>query len=354
MTKVLKEVNNMLTERQLLILNLIIQHYIQHGEPLGSKSLLKEANLPVSPATIRNDMMRLEELGLLGKTHTSSGRVPSILGYRYYVDYLLKQEQMDAAEELRHTVQESLRNPYKEAQEIVELSAEMLSQLTNYTALSIGPETTNSRLTGFRLVPITKGQYMAILVTDKGYVESKIFALPLHLEAPELEKIVRIFNEELVGLRLVDVHQQLRTEIPLIVKRYVEAEIDLSSIFQEILRKMDSERVYVGGGMNLLNYIDKSMDREQVKEIYSLLHQSADLVSFLPKEGEDLAVRIGSEMNNELFESLSLIMATYDSGRGGKGVIALLGPTNMPYRKILSIMRLTRDVLSDSMNEFYQ
>lgn len=344
----------MLTERQLLILNLIIQHYIQHGEPLGSKSLLKEANLSISPATIRNDMMRLEELGLLGKTHTSSGRIPSILGYRYYVDHLLQQEQMDAAEEVRRTVQQSLRNPYKEAQEIVEISAEMLSQLTNYTALSIGPETTNSRLTGFRLVPITRGQYMAILVTDKGYVETKIFALPQHLESTELEKIVRIFNEELIGLRLVDVYQQLRTEVPLIVKRYVEAEIDLSSIFQEILQKMDNDRVYVGGGMNLLNYIDKSMDREKVKEIYSLLHQSDDLTSFLPKEGEDIAVRIGSEMNNELFESLSLIMAPYDSGRNGKGVIALLGPTNMPYKKIISIMRITRDVLSDSMNEFYQ
>lgn len=344
----------MLTERQLLILNLIIQHYIQYGEPVGSKSLLREGSLSVSPATIRNDMMRLEELGFLGKTHSSSGRVPSILGYRYYVDQLLKQEQQDTADEIRHRVQSSLRNPYKEAQEIVEISAEMLSQLTNYTALSIGPETSSNRLTGFRLVPITKGQYMAILVTDNGHVESKIFSLPQHLEASEVEKIVRIFNDELIGLRLTEVYQKLRMEIPHIVRRYVEKEIDLFSIFNEIFTKMDSERVYIGGGMNLLDYIDQSMEREKVKEIYSLLHDSDDLSFLLPKGSEDITVRIGSEMNNDLFNNLSLIMAPYDSGRNGKGIIALLGPTNMPYQKIINIMRITSDVLSDSMNDYYQ
>ena len=343
----------MLTERQLLVLNLIIKHYIEHGEPIGSKSLLKESKLTVSPATIRNDMMRIEELGFLEKTHSSSGRIPSNKGYRYYVDHLLGEKMNPSYEEFQKTIQSSIRTPYKEAQEIVETSAEMLSYLTNYTALSIGPETKNSRLTGFRIVPVTRGQYMAILVTDKGYVENKLFTHANHIDSSQLQKIVNIFNEELVGVKLSDVYFKLQNEIPIIIKKYVDSEIDMFAIFKEVIAKMDSERVYVGGGMNLLNYLELT-GSEKIKTIYSMIHQSKDLHSLLLSDQEDITVRIGKEMNNELFNNLSMITATYDTGRNGKGLIALLGPTNMPYQKIINIMRLTSSELSDSMHDFYQ
>lgn len=343
----------MLTERQLIVLNLIIKHYIEYGEPIGSKSLLRESRLPVSPATIRNDMMRMEELGFLEKTHSSSGRIPSNMGYRYYVDQLVSERENDSIEKIRKTIQTAIRTPYKEAQEIVETSAEMLSQLTNYTALSIGPETRNNRLTGFRLVPITKGQYMAILVTDKGYVENKIFTLSKEIDSSGLQRIVNIFNEELIGLKLTEVYHKLQTEIPLIVRKYVDSEIDLFALFKEIMSKMDNDRVYVGGGMNLLNYLGPT-ERDKIKMIYSMIHHSKDLHTLLLADQEDITVRIGSEMNNELLNNFSLITATYDSGRNGKGLIALLGPTNMPYQKIISLMRVTSDELSDSMHDFYQ
>ncbi|AZP05336.1 heat-inducible transcriptional repressor HrcA [Jeotgalibaca ciconiae] len=347
----------MLTERQLMILNQIIKHYIEHGEPLGSKSLLNEINLSVSPATIRNDMMRIEELGYLEKMHASSGRIPSILGYRHYVDYLLQQRLESSSEDLiRKKIKRSIRSPYKEAQEIIETSAEMLSYLTNYTALSIGPEKINSKLTGFRLVPVTSGQYMAILVTDKGYIESKMFSLGRNFDTGKLEKIINIFNEELAGLQLNEVYLKLQTEIPALVTRYVGDELDLFSIFKEIISKMDNDRIYIGGEMNLLNYFDfdQSNDREKIKSIYSLIHQSNELHSLLLSDPNQITVRIGTEMNNELLNNLSLITATYSAGRSGKGLIALLGPTNMPYDEIIKIMRVTSDELSDSMHDFYE
>lgn len=343
----------MLTERQLLVLNLIIKHYIEYGEPIGSKNLLRESKLPVSPATIRNDMMRIEELGFLEKTHSSSGRIPSNKGYRYYVDQLKEEKMNHSYRDIQQKIQSSIRMPYKEVQEIIETSAEMLSYLTNYTALSIGPETKNSRLTGFQIVPVTKGQYMAILVTDKGFVENKIFTLANHIDSSQLEKIVNIFNEELVGVKLSEVYHKLQNEIPIIIKKYVDSEIDLFSIFKEVISKMDSERIYVGGGMNLLNYLE-SNESEKIKSIYSMIHQSKDLHTLLLSNQDDLTVRIGTEMNNELFNNFSMITATYDVGRNGKGLIALLGPTNMPYHKIINIMRLTSNELSDSMHDFYQ
>lgn len=346
----------MLTERQLLILNSIIKHYIQHGEPMGSKTLLQETNLSVSPATIRNEMMQIEELGFLEKMHSSSGRIPSNLGYRHYVDLLLKNTQKHSQDALRKKVQESIRAPYKEAQEILETSAEMLSFMTNYTALSIGPEKLDSRLSNFQLVPITTGQYMAILVTDKGFVENKIFTVSKNIEASKIQQMVNIFNEELVGLKLIDVHQKLQLEIPSIIKKYIGNEINLQAIFHEVVSKMSSDRIYVGGEMNLLNHfnLERIHEREQMKAVIGLIHESKDLLGLLNKGKEDLNIQIGSELQNELLSNFSLITATYDVGNNAKGLIALLGPTNMPYEKIIDIMRITRDELSDSMHDFYQ
>lgn len=347
----------MLTERQLMILNQIIKHYIEYGEPMGSKTLLSETNLSVSPATIRNEMMRIEELGFLKKTHASSGRIPSILGYRHYVDYLLQQGLDNSSEEkMRKKIQQSIHSPYQEAQEMIEKSARMLSYLTNYTALSIGPEKINSKLTGFRLVPVTSGQYMAILVTDKGYIESKMFSLGRNFDSSKLEKIVTIFNDELTGLALSEVYKKLQTDIPALITKYVDYELDLFAIFKDIISRMDNDRVYVGGEMNLLNYFDfdQLQDREKVKSLYSLIHESSELRPLLLTDSNRISVRIGTEMNNELLDNLSIITATYSAGKRGTGMIALLGPTNMPYDEIIRIMRVTSDELSDSMQQFYE
>src|SRR5699024_6911674 len=131
-----------------------------------------------------------------------SGRIPSILGYRHYVDLLLQDKKKRSQDGLRRKVQESIRAPYKEAEEILETSAEMLSYMTNYTALSIGPEKLDSRLSNFQIVPITTGQYMAILVTDKGFIENKMFTVSRDVDVAKIQTMVNIFNEELVGLKL--------------------------------------------------------------------------------------------------------------------------------------------------------
>lgn len=344
----------MLTERQLLILNLIIRHYINFQEPIGSKSLMKEPDLSFSSATIRNEMMRIEELGLLEKMHSSSGRIPSTKGYRYYVDHILTNEKEDISDDIRKKIEHAFRNPYGEVQEVVEKSAKMLSSLTNYTALALGPETKNSRLVGFRLVPLNEGQVMAILVTDKGYVENQIFSVPPDFSSAEIEKIVNIFNDKLIGRTLPEVFMKLKTEIPLITKKYIDSEIDFLSVFNDIVLKLEQDRFHVGGSMNLLNYLDASMDKEKVKAIYSMINGSPYIHSLFSSFHDGIAVQIGSEMNNELLNNFSLITASYDTAGNGKGLIALLGPTNMPYQKVINIMKIMRYELSDSFNDVHK
>lgn len=222
----------MLTERQLLILQLIIRLYTQHQEPIGSRTVLLEGQLPYSSATIRNEMMKLEEMGFLEKTHLSSGRVPSILGYRYYVDNMLPvvaQTTKIAPQELQN-IRTALRNRYHEMRDIVDMSAQMLSNLTNYTTIVLGPETKQSKLTGFRMVPLSETQVMAIIVTDKGFVENRIFNKPPNMSHEDIEKMVHILNAELVGLRLSEVYYKLQRDIPMLIRQNISAQFDILPI----------------------------------------------------------------------------------------------------------------------------
>ena len=190
----------MLTKRQNDILRLIIQHYTSSGVPVGSKTLMSEG-VKASSATIRNDMKALEDEGLLS---SSSGRIPSALGYRYYVDHLLKPARV--AEDDLLLIRQSLGREFHEINEIIKQSAEILSELTSYTTFSLGPEIKDRRLTGFRIVPLNNRQIIAIVVTDMGNVESQVFTLPEYMGSQELEKMVQIVNDRLVGDPLMTIN----------------------------------------------------------------------------------------------------------------------------------------------------
>ena len=172
----------MLSHRQLYIIKAIVELYAKHGEPIGSKTLIEFKKLDYSSATIRNDMKALEMAGLLEKTHTSSGRIPSEKGYRFYVDNLSKllQAEEDTEEkDLNYQMLfETLDNPFQRISDIIQSSAKILSTLTNYTAFILGPEAEHNKLISFRVTPIANRQMMAIIVTDNGRVENLIFQLP--------------------------------------------------------------------------------------------------------------------------------------------------------------------------------
>lgn len=340
----------MLTERQILILRSIIRLYTSYETPIGSKTLMNEADINFSSATIRNEMGRLEELGFIEKTHSSSGRVPSLKGYRFYVDYLVhpaKIQQKDLA-----VIKNALGNQFKQLDEIVFQSAELLSRLTSYTAIALGPEIKESILTGFRLVPLNDYQVMAILVTDKGHVENQVFAIPKSMDANELEKIVRIFNEQLVGLPLMQVFRRLKTDIPLLLNKYVKTSEGMMDIFENIFMKAGQDRMHVGGRMNILDF-SSELNVEKFKSIYSLMDGTHDLSSILIPSTSGITVKIGTELNNELFNEFSLITASYDIAGYNSGVIALLGPTNMPYSKMIGLVDVFRNELSRKIIDYY-
>lgn len=340
----------MLTNRQQDILRLIIQHYTQTGQPVGSKKLMEEG-IEASSATIRNEMKALEEQGLLQKTHSSSGRVPSIEGYRFYVDHLLKPGRVEKRE--MQTIRRSFGGEFHEIDEIIQQSADILSQLTSYTALSLGPDVKERKLTGFRIVPLNNRQVIAIIVTDKGNVESQVFTIPVSVSGEDLEKMVRIINDKLVGESLITVYHRLRTEIPMILHKYFQTTEGILTLFDTMLGQAFEEKVFVGGRMNLLDF-EGSNDVTQFKLMYTLMKDPEELTQLLLPESQGIQIRIGNELGNQLFQNMSLIQASYEIDGHGQGTIALLGPTSMQYSRMFGLIDAFRHELASKLGDYYR
>lgn len=342
----------MITERQQNILRLIIQEYTNTGTPVGSKKLM-DGGIQSSSATIRNDMKALEEHGLLLKTHSSSGRIPSMEGYRYYVDYLLSPTEIERDE--LETIRHSLGKEFHEIDDIIKQSADILSDLTSYTAFSLGPEVKERKLTGFRIVPLNERQIIAVIVTDKGNVESQVFAVPATVTSQDLEKMTQIINDKLVGQPLLTVYHRLRTEIPMILHRYFQTPEGMMNLFDAMLGHAFEEKVFVSGRMNVLDFGVKQ-DIEQLKSVYSFMQNTDAITHLLSSEVSDsqIAIRIGSEIGNTLLDDMSMITATYEVAGHGKGTIALLGPTSMPYSKMFGLVDVFRHELASKLGAYYR
>ncbi|MBF0779877.1 MULTISPECIES: heat-inducible transcriptional repressor HrcA [unclassified Granulicatella] len=344
----------MLTDRQLKILQLIIRLYHEQQEPIGSKTLLQETDLPFSSATIRNEMMRLEELGFLEKMHSSSGRVPSSLGYRFYVDNMLPELVHNAIKKQDiQDMQAALRHRYHEISEIVDMSARMLSSLTNYTTIVLGPEKKQSKLTGFRLVSLSDTQVMAILVTDKGYVENQIFNVSQTLPQADLEKMVNILNDELVGLTLSEVFVKLQQDIPNVIRQHISARFDILPILYALIRRMEAENVVIAGKNNLIDYFQEETNRENIKQVYNIIENTDDLYELMMPTHSGIDIKFGSELKHASLKDLSFVTTTYQT-KNGTGVIALIGPTNMQYSRVVGLMNAMSEELTDCINQYFE
>lgn len=339
-----------LSQRQLNILHLLVKLYTETGLPVGSKTLMNHG-INASSATIRNDLAKLEECELIQKMHSSSGRVPSIKGYRFYVDHLMKPVEMSNNEVIE--IRQMLDRRYNATNEIIEQSAKILSDLTSYTAFSLGPEVKERKLTGFRIVPLNRNQLIAIIVTDQGYVESQVFSIPENISSEDIEKMIRIINDRLVGESLLTVYHKLRTEIPLVLQKYFSNSSNILYLFEEVFNQAFDDQVYISGGMNLLNS-DTLTDIAEFKSIYSLFSDSDRLTEILLPDTTGVDIKIGDEIENELLLNMSLITASYEVPKHGKGVIALLGPTSMSYSKLLGLVNVFTDELSEHLDSYYR
>ncbi|MBO1003469.1 heat-inducible transcriptional repressor HrcA [Pseudogracilibacillus auburnensis] len=340
----------MLTDRQLLILQTIIDDFIATAYPIGSRALSKNKSINLSAATIRNVMADLEEMELLEKTHSSSGRIPSEKGYRYYVDHVIsptfKGKEINI---IKHIIQDNM----VELEQVVQLSAEVLSQLTNYTAIILGPNEVDATLKQIQIITLTSQTAVAILVTSTGHVEHKSFSIPKGMDIRELEKMVNILNDRLIGVPIMQLPYTLQTEVYELMKKHIKDFELMYEYIQSVIRYDEQAKLYVGGQSNILMQ-PEFKDVDKIYEFYSMLENEAEIIKLLASHEDGIQVTIGNENKMEAIKNFSLITSSYKLGGNQLGTIALLGPTRMEYRKVITILQALSNEMTDILYVTYK
>ncbi len=320
----------MITERQISLLKIIVEEYIKTARPVGSKAIC--AKLKCSSATVRNEMSNLEELGYLEKTHTSSGRVPSDNGYRYYVDHIMVPKELNGDEMLK--LQTIFKNNSLMLNDVVLRSMEIISELTNYTAIVLGSSSKENLLSRMEVVPLANNKFLAIVITDKGHVEHRNMELNENISLDEIKKTVELINRLIVGTPIDEICTKLEFEIKPIIGTYIKQHDAIYNAFYNALNDFKEEAsVKVSGASNILMQPEFS-NADKIREIVSKFEDKS-LVSSIKEEESGINIYIGSE--NTLDDDVAIIKTKY-SVNGEEGTIALIGPKRMEYSRATALL----------------
>ncbi len=318
----------MLTKRQENILKLIVMKYIELAKPVSSNLICKK--LKCSSATVRNEMVELENMGLLEKTHTSSGRIPSEAGYRYYVDHLMQPKEMNGEEMLK--LQIIFKNQNLVLSDCLKESLQLISDMTNYTSIVLGKASHENQLKEINVVPLDRENMIIIVITDKGHVEHK--TVTIHdVSLEEIKKTVSLINDLIVGTPIDEVSSKLEFEIKPIIGRYVKEHEIIYNTFYQVFQEFSHQNVDVVGRNNILkqpefNNVDK------IKDILLKLDDE-DLLSNIETDNNDIKVYIGKE--NNLDDDVTIIKTTYHTP-SEEGTIAIVGPKRMDYDRVVTLL----------------
>lgn len=321
--------------RRELILKYTVELFIKTAQPVGSKSLIENYNLDYSSATIRAEMNALEQAGFLEKPHTSAGRVPSKLGYEFYVANLRERVVSD---NIRQQIQTLVEERTKSVEEVINQTCEILSQMTNLVSVALGPKTSGEVLKSMYIVPLDKVSATAIFVTNQGYVEHKTFIIPANSSIEEITKVVQIFNERLVGTKISEVSAKMDLLRPLLKEYVVEQEV-LANAFTEAFIRYARDRLSLYGKESLLEQPEFINDSEKLRKLIAILDDPQKLRQLIIGDDE-LNVNIGDSD-----EDLSLVSANIQLPGDQVGQIVLVGPKRMDYNSVLWALEYVTDEL---------
>lgn len=325
----------MLTARQNSILKLIIEKYIKEAKPIGSKVISKA--LKCSSATVRNEMAALENAGLLEKTHTSSGRVPSEAGYRYYVDNLMELKKMNAEDMLK--LQIVFRNQQLALSDVITKSLQVISDITNYTTVVLGSTSHENLLKQIEVVPIDDASMIVIIVTDKGHVEHKSIKLQ-DVSLDEVKKTVGLINNLITGTPIDEVSKKLEYEIKPIIGKYVKQHEQLYNAFYHVFNDFTNQEVNVVGRHKILEQPEFSTNIEKIKNIYNKLEDKEVLRRIEEDDDNNIKVYIGTESNID--DDVTVIKTKFKTDTE-EGTIAIIGPKRMEYDQVVSMLEYMRE-----------
>ncbi len=329
-------------ERQEELLKEIVETYIQTFRPVGSSSLVDK--FKVSSATIRNDMAELESLGYIEKEHTSSGRVPSEAGYKYYVNNLMKPKEITGEDVIK--LQQILSNNELVVSDAVTKCMEIISDITHYTSVVIGPSKSDNTLKQISIIPINEDEdekrVVALLVTNKGIVENKQVIIPDNINMQELIKTSEIINKFLVGTPIDKVSERLELEVKPKIKDVIKRYEEVCSFFQNAFHDftMDNSDIIFSGKTNILDYKEYE-EPNKLKEMISKL-EDQELVKNINTTDEGINVYIGEE--TEFDKDVTIIKTHYKVGND-EGTLAIIGPKRMEYDKVVTLLNFLKNYI---------
>ena len=327
----------MLSARQKELLKLIVEDYIKTARPISSNSLCKILNC--SSATIRNEMALLEEIGLIEKTHISSGRIPSEKGYRYYVDNIMKPKELTGEDVLK--LQQVFQNKSLVLTDAISKSMEIISEITNYTAVILGSTSADNRLTKVEVVPVSDNQLVAIVITDKGHVQHKNIMLKESVALEEVKQTVDLINKLVVGVPIDEVSITLEYQVKPIIANYVKQhEVLYNAFYNAFSDFANASNVQMSGKKNIL--MQPEFDNtEKIKQILDKFDDKK-IINSIKEDDNGINIYIGSE--NDIDEDLTVVKTKYNNN-GEEGTIALIGPKRMEYDHVVTLLNYIKENL---------
>ncbi len=332
----------MLSTRQNDILKVIVEEYIKKAQPVPSKSICNK--LKCSSATVRNEMHALESDGFLEKTHISSGRVPSEDGYRYYVDHLMEAKKISGEDMLK--LQTIFSNNELVLSDAINKSLEIISDITNYTSVVLGKNSSENLLEKVELIPVNNNNFVAIVVTNKGHVENKNIIIKENVDSKELMKTTEFINKMLIGTPINEIGEKLEYEIKPVIGSYIKNyEVVYNAFYEAFSDFADNKNVHFKGKTNIL----KQPEFNTVNDIKNIMSkfESEDVMSKIEECEDEVKIYIGNE--SEFDPNTTVIKAKYNTGTE-EGTIAIIGPKRMEYNRVLAMLNYVKEEIEKKHN----
>ena len=336
----------MLSERAQNLLKILVERYIADGQPVGSRSLSRFSALELSPATIRNVMADLEEMGFVASPHTSAGRVPTPKGYRFFVDTLLTVQPMEQMERQQLEEQLTPDDPHR----VVANASQLLSDLTHFAGVVVAPRRRGAVLRHVEFFGLSEKRVLLIIVASDGEVQNRVLVTDRSYSPSQLTEAANFINMHYAGQEFDQIRGRVRTELLQLhqdISALMQAAIDAGSDGQRA-----NDGVVISGGRNLLDVEDLTNDRDRLRRLFELFDRKTQLLDLLEQSerADGVKIFIGGESQLVPLDECSIVTAPYEVDGQVVGTVGVIGPTRMAYERVIPIVDVTARLVSSALS----
>ena len=338
----------MLSDRAQNLLKILVERYIADGQPVGSRSLSRFSALDLSPATIRNVMADLEEMGFVSSPHTSAGRIPTPKGYRFFVDTLLTVRPMEDVERQQLAEQLMPDDPHR----VVAAASQVLSDLTHFAGVVVAPRRRGAMLRHIEFFGLTEKRVLLIIVASDGEVQNRVLLTDRSYSPSQLTEAANYINQHYAGLEFDQLRTKVRSEL-------LDLHQDISGLMQAAITmgsealRAPADGVVISGGRNLLEVDSLSNDMQRLRRLFDMFESKTQLLELLEQSerAEGVKIFIGGESTLVPLDECSIVTAPYEVDGQVVGTVGVIGPTRMAYERVIPIVDVTAKLVSSALSQ---